>query len=232
MPVDNNLAEPDPEIEKLITIFQEEVDRKYNRLIGRLARKLTHPKREQETELGNLIVDIVDQLDMLDVTLIGSGSIRRTKLGPLVTLSDIKEVFPYDDVLYKLKVPGVQLTKIFAHIMRLENRIPGESCCFQVSKGIQAVYSDSQNQLESLSINGQPVQADAQYTICIEEYHYKNSLHSLGITIEDLTKLDNAKVISTPCQNVLEEYFSHHQNLNSQIEGRLIYKLSSAYGKS
>ena len=230
--VDNNLAKPDPEIEKLITTFQEEVDRKYNRLIGRLARKLTHPKREQETELGNLIVDIVDQLDMLDVTLIGSGSIRRTKLGPLVTLSDIKEVFPYDDVLYKLKVTGVQLTQIFAHIMRLENRIPGESCCFQVSKGIQAIYSNSQNQLESLSINGQPVQADAQYTICIEEYHYKNSLHSLGITIEDLTKLDNAKVISTSCQNVLEEYFSHHQNLNSQIEGRLIYKLSSAYGKS
>ena len=60
-----------------------------------------------------------------------------------------------------------------------ENRIPGESCCFQVSKGIQAVYSDSQNQLESLNINGKPVQADAHYTICVEEYHYKNSVHSL-----------------------------------------------------
>ena len=225
LPVDNNLAQADPEIEKLIATFQEEVDRKYNRLVGRLAHKLTHPNREEETELGNLIVDIVAQLDMLlDVALIGSGSIRRTKLGPLVTLSDLKEVFPYDDVLYKLKVTGVQLTQIFAHIMRQENRIPGESCCFQVSKGIQAVYSDSQNQLESLSINGQPVQADAHYTICVEEYHYKNSVHSLGITSEELTKLDNAKVVATSCQNILEEYFSHHQNLNSQIEGRSIYK--------
>ncbi|MEG4583601.1 5'-nucleotidase C-terminal domain-containing protein [Microcoleus sp. MON1_C5] len=127
-------------------------------------------------------------------------------------------------ILYKLKVTGVQLTQIFAHIMRLENRIPGESCCFQVSQGIEAVYSDSQNQLESLRINGQPVQADAHYTICVEEYHYKNSLHSLGLTSEELTKLDNPKVVSTSCQNILEEYFSHHQNLNSQIEGRLIYK--------
>jgi 5'-nucleotidase len=185
---------------------------------------LTHPKREEETDLGNLIADIVAQLDKFDVVLIGSGSIRGTKLGPLVTLSDLKTVYPYDDVLYKIKVTGEHLTKIFAHFMRPENRLPGESCCFQVNKGIQAIYSETQKQLESLSINGESVQADAQYTICIEEFHYKNSVLSLGLTTEELTELGNPKVVSTSCQNVLEEYFGHHQNLNSQIEGRLVYK--------
>jgi 5'-nucleotidase len=184
LPVDNNLANPDPEIEKLIATFQEEVDRKYNRLIGRVARKLTHPKREEETDLGNLIADIVAQLDKFDVVLIGSGSIRGTKLGPLVTLSDLKTVYPYDDVLYKVRVTGEHITKIFAHFMRQENRLPGESCCFQVNKGIQAVYSEVHRKLESLSINEKPVQADAQYTICLEEFHYKNSLLSLGLTTE------------------------------------------------
>jgi 5'-nucleotidase len=224
IPVDNNLAEPDVEIEKFIATFKEDIDRKYNRLIGRLARKLTHPKREEETDLGNLIADIVAQLDKFDVVLIGSGSIRGTKLGPLVTLSDLKTVYPYDDVLYKVKVTGEHLTKIFAHFMRSENRLPGESCCFQVNKGIQAVYSETQKQLESLSINGESVQADAQYTICIEEFHYKNSVLSLGLTTEELIELGTPKVVSTSCQNVLEEYFGHHQNLNSQIEGRLTYK--------
>jgi len=224
LPVDNNLAPPDPEIEKLIATFQEEVDRKYNRLIGRVARKLTHPKREEETDLGNLIADIVAQLDKFDVVLIGSGSIRGTKLGPLVTLSDLKTVYPYDDVLYKVRVSGEHIAKIFAHFMRPENRLPGESCCFQVNKGIQAVYSEVHKKLESLSINKKPVQADAQYTVCLEEFHYKNSLLSLGLTTEELTELGTPKVVSTSCQDVLEEYFSHHQNLNSHIEGRLIYK--------
>ena len=224
IPVDNNLAEPDVEIEKFIATFKEDIDRKYNRLIGRLARKLTHPKREEETDLGNLIADIVAQLDKFDVVLIGSGSIRGTKLGPLVTLSDLKTVYPYDDVLYKVRVTGEHLTKIFAHFMRQENRIPGESCCFQANQGIRAVYSETQKQLESLSINGESVHADAQYTICLEEFHYKNSVLSLGLTTEELTKLGNPKVVSTSCQNVLEEYFGHHQNLNSQIEGRLVYK--------
>ncbi|GET38952.1 bifunctional metallophosphatase/5'-nucleotidase [Microseira wollei] len=224
LPVDNNLADPDPEIEKLIASFKEEVDRKYNRLIGRLARKLTHPKREQETELGNLIADIFAQLDNFDVVFVASGSIRGKELGPPVTLSDLRTVYPYKNTLYKFRVTGVQLTQIFAHIMRPENRIQGQSQYLQVNQGIKAVYNDAEKRLESLSIKGQAVQEEQHYTVCIDDYRYQNSADNLGITHEELTKLGDPKVIATNPQDVLEEYLSHHQNLNSYIEGRLVYK--------
>ncbi|MEG4630735.1 bifunctional UDP-sugar hydrolase/5'-nucleotidase [Microcoleus sp. AR_TQ3_B6] len=221
LPVDNNLASPDPEIEKLIATFKEGVDRKYNRLIGRLAHKLTHPRREEETELGNLFADIFAQLDNLDVVFVSSGAIRGKELGPLVTLNDLKTVFPYDDTLYKFRVTGVHLVKIFTHIMRPENRIAGQSLYFQVNKGIKAVYSDVLHRLESLSINGQSIQDDNQYTICMDGYRYHNSESNLGITHQEL---GTPKVITTSCQDVIEEYLSHHQNLDSHIEGRLVYK--------
>jgi 5'-nucleotidase/UDP-sugar diphosphatase len=221
LPVDNNLAQPDPNIEKLIATFKEEVDRKYNRLVGRLARQLTHPRREEETELGNLIADIFAQLDVLDVVFVASGSIRGKELGPLVTLSDLKTVFPYDDTLYKFTVSGVHLVKIFTHIMRPANRISGQSEYFQLNKGIKAIYNDALHRVESLSINGQSVQEEHQYTICIDGYRYQNSEPNLGITHQEL---GTSKVITTSRQDVLEEYLSHHQNINSQIEGRLIYK--------
>jgi len=221
LPVDNNLAGPDPEIEKLIATFKEGVDRKYNRLLGRLARKLTHPRREEETELGNLFADIFAQLDSLDVVFVASGSIRGNQLGPLVTLNDLKTVFPYDDTLYKFRVTGVHLVKIFTHIMRHENRIAGQSQYFQVNKGIKAVYSDVLHRLEALSINGQSIQYDNQYTICMDGYRYHNSEPNLGITHQEL---GTPKVITTSCQDVIEEYLSHHQNLDSRIEGRLVYK--------
>lgn len=224
IPVDNSLAQPDPELDKFIATFKDAVDRKYNRLICRLVRQLTHPKREQETELGNLITDILASSAMSDIVFIGSGSIRVKQLGPVVTLGNLKEVYPFDSPLYRLRVTGEQLTKIFSHIMRAENRIPGESQYFQVNKGIQAVYSDPEKRLESLSINEKPVQADHQYTICLQEYHYKNSVTSLGIATEELTKLGEPKVVTTSVQNVLEEYFTSNQLLNSDIEGRLIYK--------
>jgi 5'-nucleotidase / UDP-sugar diphosphatase len=224
IPVDNNLAQPDVELEKFINTFKEEVDRKYNRLICRLTRKLTHPWREIETELGNLMTDILAQSVMSDIVFLGSSSIRGTELGPLVTLSDLKKIYPYDGSVYRVRVTGEQLTKIFSHIMRAENRNPDNSQCFQISKGIQAVYNDAERKLESLTINEKPVQAHNEYTICLQEYHYKNSVKSLGIITEELTKLAQPKIVTTSVQNVLEEYFTSNQLLNSYIEGRLIYK--------
>ncbi|MBE9234225.1 bifunctional metallophosphatase/5'-nucleotidase, partial [Cuspidothrix issatschenkoi LEGE 03284] len=224
IPVNNNIAEPDAELEKFIGTFKDEVDRKYNRLISRLTRRLTHPLREIETELGNLITDSLAESAMSDVVFIGSGSIRGQELGPLVTLSDLKKVYPYDGPLYRVKLTGQQLLNLFAYIMRAENRIPGESNCFQVNKGVQAVYNDGEERLESLSINGKPVEADNQYTISLQEYHYKNSVQSLNLTIQELTKLGDSKIVTTSAQNVLEEYLIAHQLLNSEIEGRLVYK--------
>jgi 5'-nucleotidase len=171
--------------------------------------------------LGNLFADIFAQLDSLDVVFVASGSIRGKELGPLVTLNDMKIVFPYDDTLYKFRVTGVHLVKIFTHIMRPENRIAGQSEYFQVNKGIKAVYSDVLHRLESLSINGQSIQYDNQYTICMDGYRYQNSEPNLGITHQEL---GTPKVITTSCQDVIEEYLSHHQNLDSRIEGRLVYK--------
>ncbi|MEL7035496.1 MAG: bifunctional UDP-sugar hydrolase/5'-nucleotidase [Cyanobacteria bacterium J06592_8] len=224
LPVDQNLAEPDADLKKLIHSFKEETDRKYNRLIGRLARQLLHPVREQETELGNLIADIFAQIQPIDVVLVGSGSIRGQELGPLVTLSDLKKVYPYDGPLFAVKVTGAQLKQIFAHFMRPENRTPGESNYFQVNKGVEAVYSDANNNLESLKVNGEAVQDEAQYTLGLQEYHFKNSLQSLSLTAEELTQFGNEKVLTTSAQDVIEEFFGCHQNLNSHVESRLVQK--------
>jgi 5'-nucleotidase / UDP-sugar diphosphatase len=58
----------------------------------------------------------------------------------------------------------------------------------------------------------------------MDGYRYQNSADNLGITQAELTKLGDPKVIATNYQDVLEEYLSHHQNLNSYIEERLVYK--------
>ena len=157
VPINDQVASPDVDLQNFINTYKEQVDRKYNRIVSRLNRKLTHPVREQETELGNLIADIFSEIDMIDVVLVGSGSIRGKELGPVVTLEDLKKVYPYDGSLYKVKVTGAQLTKVFTHFLRPENRKPGESQCYQISKGVRVVYNNTKKAIESFSINGQPV---------------------------------------------------------------------------
>lgn len=223
LPVDTSLAEPDADLQKFIDSYKEEVDRKYNTMICRFAQKLTHPRREEETALGNLFADIFAERAQVDTMFLGSGSIRSKELGPLVTLGDFTSVFPYDDTLVKFAITGEQLKQVFSHILRPDNR-DGEGECYQVNEGVRAVYVDPRRELELLSVKDQPVEDDGRYTISLQGYHFENSAPNIGLTNEELTALEQPRVVTTSAQDVLEEYLRSHQNLNRTVEGRLTFK--------
>jgi 5'-nucleotidase len=223
IPIDGRIAKPDKKLGEYIKSFQKEVDRKYNVILTKFARKLTHPKREVETSLGNLIADAFAQAAECDVMFVGSGSIRVKELGPAVTLKDFLACFPYDDTLTRFTITGSQLRKIFEHIMRPKNRT-GEGECYQVNDKVRAVYSDKKHSLESLSIGGVPVDDAKFYTICIQGFHLNNSANYLSIPNEELLASGESKVISTSAQQVLEEFLKSNQNILREVEGRLIYK--------
>jgi len=143
-------------------------------------------------------------------------------MGPIVTLRDLRQIFPYDEVYMRFTVTGEQLQRIFSHIMRVENR-NSEGECYQVSHGVRAVYDDHLGKLISLEVNGKSVAPQAHYTIALSDYHYSNVLQYLGISNEEITALGAPKVTATSMMNVAEEFLRSHQNLNSQVEGRLVY---------
>ncbi|MFH0952564.1 MAG: bifunctional UDP-sugar hydrolase/5'-nucleotidase [Patescibacteria group bacterium] len=223
IPINDKLAEPDKALTEYIESYKKEVDKKYSTMICKLSEKLTHPAREIETTLGDLVADAFAEVAECDVMLVGAGSIRVKELGPLVTRGDLMSCFPYDDSLTRYTITGEQLKKIFSHIMRLENR-DGEGECYQVSRGIEAVYNDSAKKLESLSYNGQPVADEKMYKICLQGFHFSSCAAYLNITQEELLRSGQQKVISTSAQGILEEYLRNHQNISQKTEGRLVYK--------
>jgi 5'-nucleotidase len=222
IPIDESLALPDENLEKFINSFKEAVDRKYNTIICKLAKILTHPAREIETSLGNLIADAFAQVSECDLMLVGSGSIRTKELGPIVTLKDFRSCFPYNDSLNRFSVDGSKLKKIFSHFMRKDNR-NGEGECYQVNNGVKAVYDDKKSRLVSIEVKGRPVSESEVYTICMQGYHANNSATYLNITNEELIENEKHKVVSTSAMEVLEEYLRNNQNMSSSIEGRLTY---------
>ncbi len=222
IPIDNNLAKPDPKLEKFITDFQNAVDFKYNTIIGKLAVPLTHPIREVETSLGNLVADAFAERAECDVALVGSGSIRSKEIGPIITLKDLHSCFPFDDSLSRYVINGQQIRTIFGHIMRTENR-NGEGECYQVNSKVKAVYDDKQHELVSLKIDETEVPPDRLCTVCLQGYHFKNSTANLNLSQEQLSQTCNPKMVSTSAQDVLEEYIRNNQNIKKQIEGRIVY---------
>ena len=58
IPVNDDLAQPDPVLQKFIDSYKDVVDRKYGSIVCRFAQTLTRPRREEETPLGNLFADV------------------------------------------------------------------------------------------------------------------------------------------------------------------------------
>jgi 5'-nucleotidase/UDP-sugar diphosphatase len=220
--ISEKTANPDLKLLEYIHSYQQEVDRKYNALLAKFALPLTHPCREQETSLGNLVSDIFREVAECDIMLMGSGAIRSAELGPAVTLGALRACFPFDDSLKRFTIRGSQIKRIFAHIMRPENRT-GEGECYQASTGIRAVYNDRIKTLESLSLNGEPVDEVRRYTIGLIGYHADNSEKNLNISLAELSAGGPSKTIATSTTAVLEEYLQVHPNLSSHVEGRLVY---------
>ena len=223
IPINNETSDCDQSLEEFIDGFKNEVDKKYNGIVTRFSERLTHPKREEETSLGNLIADVLADIAQTEVILIGSGSIRGQALGPVVTLGCLKECFPYDDVLTKYQITGRQLKRIFAHIMRVENR-GGEGECFQINNRVRVIYSESKARLESFTINNFPVEDTKNYSLTLQGYHVTNSETNLGVSNDELMAEASPRVVTTSTLQVLEEWLRTHPNVKSVVDGRMIYK--------
>jgi len=220
-----NTVAPDPRLVEFIDSFREVVDRKYKTLLCKFSAALTHPCREEESTLGNLVADIFAETAGCDVMLMGSGAIRSKELGPAVTLGDFRACFPFEETLKRYTVTGKQLKDIFSHIMRPENR-DGEGECYEVNAAVRAVYDDRKTALESLEVGGIPVDNARHYTLGLIGYHADNCLKNLNIAPGQLVLLGGTKIVATSTVSVLEEYLRAHPNLNRRIEGRLVFRAS------
>ena len=226
IPINEKNCPRDRKLEKLITTYKNETDAKYCRVITRLNRMLTHPDRYRETEIGDLFADIFKDTLGIDIMLLGSGSIRNPELGPIVMLQDLLEIFPYDDAIYMLSVTGKQLKKMILHVLRDEAFQGDHTEFYQYSHGVHIEYSRKDHKFNTFTFNKQPIDDKRLYTIGLQNYHFLNIEDGFGITQKEVEENGKARILATSCRDVLEEYLSTHQHLDSKGKGRLVVKKS------
>ena len=214
----------DEKLEKLILEYKNNTDLKYGRIITRLNRELTHPDRYRETELGDLFADIFKKSFGLDIMILGSGSIRKPILGPIVTLQDLMEIFPYDDAIYMVNVTGKQLKKMIKFVLRDEAFEGDHTEFYQYSSGIYIEYSKSKHDFNTFTFNKENIDDNRIYKIGLQNYHYLNFLDGFGINLNDILKNGESKIMATSCRGVVEEYMGKHQHLDILGKGRLVIK--------
>lgn len=218
--IDENSCVPDLNMEKVIRRYKEHTDEKYGRLVTTFPRQLTHPQRNRETELGNLFADVFQQCTGLDVMLLGSGSIRLEELGPVVTYKDLCEVFPYDDELYMAKVKGKTLRHMLTYMLRDEAFLDHTEF-YQISGNLKLTYSRSKKEITELKFKGHELEADEVVSIGVQAFHFSNINDFFDVSAEEISAVENPRMISTSCTDILDEYLSANPKTEARVEKRI-----------
>ena len=225
LPINEKTCPRDRKLEQVIASYKNETDTKYGRIITRFKRELTHPDRYQETEIGDLFSDILKDSLGLDIMLLGSGSIRKEELGPIVTLQDLMEVFPYDDSIHMVTVTGKQLKDMILYMLRDDAFVEGAHTEFyQFSHGFNVIYSRKDKKFEKFTFEGKEIKNTDLLKIGLQKYHFLNIEDCFNISLKELEKNAKERIVATSCKDVLEEYMSSNQHLDVEKLDRLIVK--------
>ena len=221
LPIDEDHCSKDPVIDQTLARYKSTTDEKYGRVITNFVRPLTHPSRIQETELGNLFADLMQMDSSFDIMFLGSGSLRLPSLGPIVTLQDLKEFFPYDDSLHLVTVTGAQLRRMVTHILR-EEAYAGHTEFYQYSKGVRFVWSRKRQCFDEFSFNGKPIADDDRIKIGLQKYHFENFDDFFGVPIAEVSQNRRPRVVATSCCGIYEELLATRAEHDAHVEGRLV----------
>lgn len=222
VPINAENCPRDPDIERVIDAYQTQTDEKYGQILTKFVRQLTHPARNQETELGDLYADILkDQLG-LDIFLMASGSIRTEQLGPVVTKGDFAINFPYDDSAHALWWTGAQLKHGIMRMLRDEALAGAHTEFYQLSRGLEVEYDQKTHSFIKFNFEGEPVADDRIFTVGLQQFHYKNIEDSFDLTLDEVRKNHMDRVVASSCIQVIEETLINGTHQNAKGTGRLV----------
>ena len=222
VPINAENCPRDPDIERVIDAYQTQTDEKYGQILTKFVRQLTHPARNQETELGDLYADILkDQLG-LDIFLMASGSIRTEQLGPVVTKGDFLINFPYDDSAHALWWTGAQLKHGIMRMLRDEALAGAHTEFYQLSRGLEIEYDQKIHSFIKFNFEGEPVADDRLFTVGLQQFHYKNIEDSFDLTLDQVRENHMDRVVASSCIQVIEETLINGTHQNAKGTGRLV----------
>ena len=213
IPINDENCPKDEKIENLIGKLKSETDLKYGRTLRRLNTTLVHPTRYTQTTLGSFIADCFKCITKADIVLIGSGSIRTKSLGPIITLQDAMECYPFENCLYELLISGAQLKHMFEYVYRDENNQENDTEFYQFSSNLYIEYNKAQKKIIKFLYCNEDVDMNKLYKVIIPKFDCTNLKNFFDIELIDVERNSQKKVVCTSAPQALYEYLGSGEAL-------------------
>jgi len=162
---------PDPVVAEIVDRYKRQTASILDEVIGEALLDLdSKGSRYQETNLGNLIADILRKETQADVALINGGTIRADILKGPIRMKDVLSVLPFSNYPVLLKVNGQELKAIFEYGISDPD---GTSGRFPQVSGIQFTYSPMYpvgQRITNIRVGGKPLDSMAWYTMATLDF--------------------------------------------------------------
>ncbi|RMH37309.1 MAG: bifunctional metallophosphatase/5'-nucleotidase [Nitrospirae bacterium] len=201
-------------VDDYVRVFAAEA----SRVVGRVQEDLHGDRllvRTRETNLGNVLADLIRTEFGTDVALINGGQIRGSFPAGDITLGDVLAVLPFDSPLVTLHVTGRQLR---AALENSVSQLPRASGRFLQVSGLTVVYdlhAPHGHRVRDVTVQGRPLNDDAVYTVVTDAFLAEGG-DGYAMFAQAAKRLDH----QTPMRDVLLRALANGP-LSGRVEGRI-----------
>ncbi len=166
----------------------------------------------KESNIGNLIADILRENTKADIGMMSSGSIRYDINAGDVTAETLYNVYPFKDTIAVVEAPGSVVRELFEYSYKLSYGLVQAS-------GIQTEYDPSKAEGEriiSINVNGEPLLDDKIYKIATYSYA------ATGGDGYDMLAKGKVTMGEETITNIIIDYFKNKDMVHVPDTGRQI----------
>jgi 5'-nucleotidase / UDP-sugar diphosphatase len=201
----------DEKAARIVNAYRDRIKDQFAEVIGETAIDLTLDDKN-ESNIGNLICDMMKETTGADMALINSRSMRTNIPQGKITLEQVYTLLPFDNAIATMDLTGRQIMEILEHSAaqpygRLQ--VSGITISHDLSKPVG-------HRVEQVTVGGKPLVPDKTYRIVTNDFlaaggdrfaTFKGGLHiQYGMELRDL----------------FLAYLKKHSPVNPAIEERII----------
>lgn len=159
------------DVSTIVAKYQAKVDAVMNEPVGEAKFDLDGVNvRLQETNLGNLITDVMRNAAGADVAIINGGTIRTSIKKGTVKVSDVYAVVPFDNYIVAIKLTGQQIRDTLEHGV---SAVEDEEGRFPQVSGLIFTYDrkgPKGSRVKDVFIDGKPLEPNKEYAVATNDF--------------------------------------------------------------
>jgi 2',3'-cyclic-nucleotide 2'-phosphodiesterase (5'-nucleotidase family) len=211
IPVDSRHTTPDPEMQKLVDSFQNQLPEELTEVIGTLT--VPWVRTRGESNVADWTTDVVREYAGAEICFINVGSFRRDLPAGPITRLDIWEVNPFSNHFVVFDMEGLQIYRF----LQMQANDPQE---FFAVSGLRYKINRKLRTVSGVFVGDESLVMNRRYRVVTNSYAFSHLREFLGVDPETV----NAQHLKDLDRDVIMAAVVRQKTITAKNEGRIIFE--------